>query len=82
MPHGQRRSVRRGWCPFLPIASLEVLALRKGTACRGYEAFSVAETADPSGRGVLLHGHHFQDENEPGKLRDKFPVSIRDCSKL
>ena len=47
---------------FIGVGSLsffvigpEVLALRKGTAPRGYHAFSAPDTAEPSSRGVWFH---------------------------
>jgi hypothetical protein len=45
---------------FFLIAGPEVLALRKGTAPRGYHAFSAPEIADPSGRGVWFHVDRFK----------------------
>ena len=57
------------------IAGSEVLALRKGTAPRGYCALSAPEIADPSGRGVWFHSGRFPDEKVPGTPEDEGSAS-------
>jgi hypothetical protein len=54
-----------------PIAGPKVLALRKGIAPRGYNAFSAPEIADPSGRGIWSHMGRSQDEKGPGAPEHK-----------
>jgi hypothetical protein len=55
------------------IAGLEVLTLRKRTVSHAYNAFSVHEIADPSGRGVSFHEDRFQDEKGSNAPEDKGP---------